>query len=156
MSIFCSQPIFAGLTFENAKFTTCFIIRWKISSASITRMCVLTGFCADRISLFKVYQEGALCPVVELYLFFRFQINFYSDWGGSIFFCRDSRLDQLLSPAFPSGLAGASLRDISDGYQRVDRPHIKPFSYDLLPAHVMLSMRCLLQYCTRTVCRRVV
>ena len=78
-----------------------------------------------KISLFRVYQEVEISPAVELHKLQSLH--------------RDGRLDQLLSPAFPSGLAGASLRDISDGYQRADRPYIKAFSYDRLPVRVMLS-----------------
>lgn len=72
----------------------------------------------------KAYQEEDTGPAAELYLSFS-HINLRQT-EGSIFLCGDGRLDQPLSPAFPSGLAGASLRDISDGYRRVARPHIKP------------------------------
>lgn len=77
------------------------------------------------LSLQSVNREGDKSSAAELNLFFLSQINFHGHRGFNLPLRSDGRLVQPLSPAFPSGLAGASLGDISDGYHQVDRPYMK-------------------------------
>lgn len=84
LNLTCSQNSSCRFDLLKIQNLSYFIIRWMISSASMSRLCELSGIwtlCKIGFLSSKHIKEGDRHPASVLYLFFLSQINFYSDWG---------------------------------------------------------------------------